>query len=269
MDVFSKAVKRAAEERGDSSGDGSQQLILRNRHNDNLRDIQYEQTPVRVLPGVSSVIQDGSDESELSPATHAYNILRARVLQQLQIYNWNLLAITSPFKGNGKTTTAVNLAASIARSLNHTVLLIDLDLGRPSVHRFFGVEPTFGVTDLVNGHAAFQDVAFNPGFPRLTVLPGRERIGHSSEFLSTPRMEQFINEVRSRYQKRVIIFDMPPVLSGADMLSFMPLVQASLLVVEAGKTTKHELRKAVKALEHTRIIGTVLNRGTEIIESYY
>ncbi len=268
MEVFSKAVKRAADERGGSPEDGYQQLILRNR-GDDLHDIQYSQTPVRVLPGVSSVIRDEYDESQLSPATHAYNILRARVLQQLQTYNWNLLAVTSPTKGNGKTTTAVNLAASIARSVNHTVLLVDLDLRRPGVHRYFGVDPAVGVTDVVMGKASFQDAAFNPGIPRLTVLPGRERIGHSSEFLSTPRMEQFINEIRSRYQKRVIIFDMPPVLGGADMLSFMPLVQTSLLVVEAGRTTRHELHKAVKALEQTRIIGTVLNRGDEVIDSYY
>lgn len=274
MDVFRKAVERAARERharsGGSPEDSGAIAIPGLRPVSDLQEIEYKETPVRKswVPAVQA-INTQKRNGELAPSVHAYNILRTRVIQRLERNGWNLLALTSPSKGNGKTTTAVNLAISIARSANNTVLLVDLDLRRPSVHHHFGIEPALGVTDLVSGRAEFQEVVFNPGIPRLTVLPGREQISYSSEFLSTPRMQQFVKEIRERYPKRIVVFDMPPVLGGADVLSFLPAVQACLLVLEAGKTTRAELREATKALTPATLIGTVLNRGSVEEGAYY
>lgn len=275
MDVFGKAVERAARERHARSGSNSDDAagvfpITGLRPVQDLEEIEYKETPVRRswVPALQQANVQKRN-GELAPSVHAYNILRTRVVQRLERNHWNLLALTSPTKGAGKTTTAVNLAISIARSATHTVLLVDLDLRRPSIHHHFGIEPALGVTDLISGQAQFQDVAFNPGVPRLTVLPGRERVSHSSEFLSTPRMQQFVDEIRDKYPERIIIFDMPPVLGGADVLTFLPAVQACLLVLEAGKTTRRELRDATKALMQATLIGTVLNRGTVEEGGYY
>jgi Mrp family chromosome partitioning ATPase len=162
----------------------------------------------------------------------------------------------------------VNLAISIARSTTHTALLVDFDLRRPSVHSHFGFDPEQGVTDLISGRGTFQQVAFNPGIHRLAVLPGREKVVHSSEFLSGLKMQQFVQQIRERYPKRIVIFDMPPVLGGADVLSFLPSVQACLLVLEAGRTTRDELHEATKALKQSTLIGTVLNRGVAEDRAY-
>jgi len=243
------------------------ELVIR-KNPDDFSNIQYDKTPIR-RPNLTTAVYDDRADSKLSTAEHAYNILRTKVLQQMQRHNWNMAAITSPAKGNGKTTTAVNLAISMARSANHTVLLIDLNLHNPSVHKHFGVEPVFGITDVVSGKADFQDAVFNPGIPRLTVLPGSETVNHSSEFLSSSKMEQFINEIRSRYPRRIILFDLPSTLGGADVLSFLPLVQSVLLVLEAGHTSRSELHRVMKTLEQTRIIGTVLNRGKEVVDGGY
>jgi len=300
MDIFNKAVERAAQERKnhvinpisrkvvDNNNDeqakannekknphdetikaeviSEGELVVRKQPED-FENIQYDKTPIR-RPNLTTAIYEERADAKLSRAEHAYNILRTKVLQQMQRHNWNMAALTSPAIGNGKTTTAVNLAISIARSANHTVLLVDLNLHNPSIHEHFGVEPVFGVTDVVSGKVGFEDAVFNPGIPRLTVLPGSEKINHSSEFLSSAKMEQFVNEIRSRYPRRIVLFDMPPTLGSADVLAFLPLVQAILLVLEAGKTSRSELHRVMKTLEQARIIGTVLNRGKETIDGY-
>jgi capsular exopolysaccharide synthesis family protein len=274
MDVFGKAVERAARERQARAGetpDAPDTVVIPGlRPVQDVQDIEYTETPVKKswVPATQS-INTRERDGQLTPSVHAYNILRTRVVQRLERNGWNLLAVTSPAKGNGKTTTAVNLAISIARAATHSVLLVDLDLRRPSVHHHFGVEPEKGVTDLVSGTAEFQDVVFNPSIARLTVLPGGEKLSHSSEFLSKPQMQKFVEEIRDRYPKRIIVFDMPPVLGGADVLSFLPTVQACLLVLEAGKTTRDELRAATKALTQASMIGTVLNRGIVEQGAYY
>jgi len=297
MDIFNKAVERAAHERknhidktvrvvnGNDEkpstnesethheetisakviNEGEGELIVRKDPED-FTDIQYDKTPVR-RPNLRTAVYEDRADAKLSTAEHAYNILRTKVLQQMHRHNWNMAALTSPATGNGKTTTAVNLAISIARSANHTVLLVDLNLHNPSVHEHFGVEPVFGITDVVSGKVGFEDAVFNPGIPRLTVLPGSEKINHSSEFLSSSRMEQFVSEIRSRYPRRIVLFDMPPTLGSADVLAFLPLVQAVLLVLEAGETSRSQLHRVMKTLEQARIIGTVLNRGVETIDS--
>jgi capsular exopolysaccharide synthesis family protein len=297
MDIFNKAVERAAHERKNHidktvrvvneddeklSTDESEthheetisakvineaegELIVRKDPED-FADIQYDKTPIR-RPNIRTAVYEDRADAKLSTAEHAYNILRTKVLQQMHRHNWNMAAVTSPAIGNGKTTTAVNLATSIARSANHTVLLVDLNLHNPSVHEHFGVEPVFGITDVVSGKVGFEDAVFNPGIPRLTVLPGSEKINHSSEFLSSSRMEQFVSEIRSRYPRRIVLFDMPPTLGSADVLAFLPLVQAVLLVLEAGQTSRSQLHRVMKTLEQARIIGTVLNRGVETIDN--
>jgi len=297
MDIFNKAVERAAHERKNLANTVKGEFIAHDdklaadedegQHDETIKaevisegklvarkkaddfdNIQYDKTPVR-RPNITTTVYEERIDAKLSTAEHAYNILRTKVMQQMQRHNWNMAAITSPSLGNGKTTTAVNLAISIARSANHTVLLVDLNLHNPSVHEHFGVEPVFGITDVVSGKVGFEDAVFNPGIPRLTVLPGSEKINHSSEFLSSSRMEQFVREIRSRYPRRIVLFDMPPTLGSADVLAFLPLVQAVLLVLEAGQTSRSELHRAMKTLEQARIIGTVLNRGIETIDSGY
>ena len=84
---------------------------------------------------------------------------------------------------------------------------------------------------------------------------------HSAEMLNSPRMKQLVDEMKSRYHSRIIIFDLPPVLSSADALAFSPYVDAALLVVEEGVTQKQDIEHAVELLKTTNIVGTVLNKA--------
>jgi len=186
--------------------------------------------------------------------------LRSQVLQQMRTNDWSTLAITSPRENAGKTLTAVNLAISLSQEVNQTVLLVDLDLRKPSVHETFGVERTQGLVDCMQGHAAIEDVLFNPGYPRLTVLPGNELGVHSSELLTSPKMRSLIDEITHRYDDRLILFDLPPLLRNDDALVFAPLVDSVMLVLEAGADASEEVQRSMRLLQGSNLLGTVLNK---------
>jgi len=211
-------------------------------------------------------ILTGTERNEVA---HAYKALRTHVLQGLREHDWKSLVVTSPGENAGKTVTAINLAISLARDVNHTVLLVDLDLRRPSVHKYLGFEPEAGLSDYVDGKAEISDLLVSPGIERLTVLPGHRSIDHSSEMLSSPRMVRLIKEMKSRYRDRIIIIDMPPLLMTDDVLAFSPQVDAALLVVEAGGTPKDDILRSIELLGRTNLLGTVLNKSRTGGRAYY
>jgi len=198
---------------------------------------------------------------EGSPFTDAYKMLRTQVLQRLKENDWNVLAVTSPGVGEGKTTTALNLAISLAMEVNHTVLLIDANLRHPSLHEFLGFPGEPGLTDyLVNG-TPLPDLLVHPkGIEHVTVLPAGRPISNSAEMLNSPKMAQLTEEMKTRYPGRIVLFDLPPVLQAPDTLAFLPCVDAALLVVEEGKTSRKDVQRAVELMANTNILGTVLNK---------
>ena len=191
----------------------------------------------------------------------AYRQLRTQILKVLKDNQWNTLAITSATEGAGKTLTAVNLAISISREVNHTVMLVDLDLRAPSVHRTLNIDVEHGLVDYLHGKVALEKVLVNPGYQRMVVLPSKPLGKYSSEILSSPEMKRLITDIRNRYKNRIIIFDLPPLLRNDDALMFTPSVDATLMVVEDGKTTEEDLKRSVQLLEGSNLVGTVLNKA--------
>jgi capsular exopolysaccharide synthesis family protein len=198
----------------------------------------------------------------------AYRMLRTRVLQSLRENNWTSVAVTGPASGCGKTLTAINLAISLAMEVTHTVLLVDLDLRKPSVHEYFGYRPEYGLTDYLLRDVPIQNVLFTPSIERLVVLPGREALQNSSEMLRSPKMVALVNELKSRYPDRLVVFDLPPILAADDALAFAPYTDSMLLVAEAGGTSRDDLQKALAVLKGTPVIGTVLNKAHAAKGSY-
>lgn len=269
MERIKQALEKARQERGELPPPGPSAGLARRAAGAEPVSITYTQTRVfepspevlrrhRVLVGGESV-----------PAVAAYKMLRTQVLQRMKEHGWNALAVTSPGPGEGKTLTAVNLAISLAREVNHTVLLVDLDLRNPSVHEYFGYVPEKGVSDVALHGVPVNDVFFNPGVERLVVLPGREAFSHSSEVLSSPGMVALVEELKNRYPSRMVVFDLPPVLSADDALAFAPYVNAALLVIQDGKTSRNDVTRAVGFLRDLPILGTVLNRSEDASAGYY
>jgi len=194
--------------------------------------------------------------------TDAYNLLRTRILQTFKEHNWNTLAITSPGASAGKTLTALNLAISIAREVDYTVLLVDANLRQPWMLEQLGIAHRKGLSDYLTGDAPISELLFKmTGIERLVIMPGGRPLSNSAEMLNSPKMIKLSEEMKSRYHSRIIIYDLPPVLTSSDTLAFAPYVDAALLVVEDGKTQKQELEQAVELLSVTNIIGTVLNKA--------
>ena len=191
----------------------------------------------------------------------AYRQLRTRVLKIMRDNNWNTLAVTSSHENAGKTLTAVNLAISMSREVNQTVLLVDLDLRTPSVHEALGIEVNRGIVDYLHNDVTLEETLINPGFQRLVVLPGRAQDEYSSEILSSPAMESLLSEIKNRYKSRIVIFDLPPLLRNDDALILTPKVDATLLVIEDGVTTEAELNRSKLLLEGSNLIGTILNKA--------
>ena len=161
----------------------------------------------------------------------------------------------------GKTVTALNLAASIAMEVDRTVLLIDANLRHPNLHEHLGIAASKGLSDYLLDDTPISELFIHPkGIDHLTILPGGQPVQNSAEILNSPKMTSLLEEMKSRYPGRIIIFDLPPLLTASDALAFTPYVDAALLVVEEGKTTQHDTARAVEMLSNTNVLGTVLNK---------
>ncbi len=225
-------------------------------------DISYTKTQRRALePDVlaRNLIVTGVGSDAVSSA---YKVLRTHVLQRMRANGWNVLAITSPGPGEGKTLTALNLAITIAREVNHTVLLVELDLRQPTLHRCLGYEPGPGITDYLLRDTPLSEVMFNPGIDRLVIIPAGPPAESSSELLSSPRMVDLVRELKERYPSRLVLFDVPPLLTSDDGLAFVPYVDAALLVVAEGQTSYEDVELAKDMLASTHLLGAVLNRAS-------
>ncbi len=202
------------------------------------------------------------------PRADIFRVLRTNVLRQLRENNWNSFAITSATLGAGKTFISVNLAIAIAMEGNQSVLLVDADLRRPTVGKYLGLQGEWGLVDYLKGDASLEDTLINPGIERLVILPGASYSNNSSELISSRKMVNFIKEIKSRYESRIIIFDIPPLFAADDALLFIPHIDAALLVVEDGKNTTDELQHSMYILEQTNLLGLVVNKSRQSIPTY-
>ena len=230
--------------------------------------INYSTTKIVAIdPGVlkRNRVISGADNDDV---TTAYKILRTQVEQRLAAQGWNSIAVTSPGPRQGKTLTAINLSIALAREMHRTVLLVDLDLRNPSVHTKLAQTPGEGLVDYLIDDIPLGKILINPGIERLVILPAGRTVANSSELIASPKMVKLVDELKSRYESRLIVFDLPPLLSADDALAFSPYVDTTLMVVEDGITTKDELVNAVEMLGNVHLLGTVLNKVADAHPEY-
>ena len=259
MEYLQQAQERFRQQAG-SAGADPRRLV-----GDTIRPappIVYTATKTTTLP--DHVMREqrlitGFDEGQF---VDAYRMLRAQVLQQYRQKGWNVIGVSSPRAQEGKTLTAVNLSLSLALDLAHTVLLVDTDMHRPAVHRVFGMGPGPGLTEYLLDGAPLAQLLIHPGISRFVFLPGGRSIKNSAEALASPRMTGLVNELKHRYPGRLVVFDLPPLLSRADSMGLVPHLDALLLVVEEGRTASAEVEQAMDVLKGiVPILGGVLNKS--------
>lgn len=189
--------------------------------------------------------------------------------------NRNLIMVTSARPHEGKTYTAINLALSIALERDRTVLLVDADVARPSVARVLNFPGTAGLVDFLADHdRSLGDLILQTSLPKLRILPAGRRHAHSTELLASEGMQQLAQELADRYPDRVVVFDTPPLLATSEAAVLAGLMGQVVMVVEAGKTKREELKEALALLNPDQYIGLVLNKshrpfGTEYYYGAY
>lgn len=259
MDKIKKALEKARQQRETGVSAAS---TRRSRLEQDLASIKYTQTrsidvPVDVLREHRLI-----NAIEQNEYTDSIKRLRTQVLQRMDDNGWNVLGVTSAGRGEGKTQTVLNLGISIAMEVEYTVLVVDANLRHPSLHEYFGMTPTHGLSDYLKDGVTLTDILIKPeNIEHFVILPGGSPMHNSAEMLASPKMGAMVEELKNRYPKRIILFDLPPLLGAADALAFAPYIDAALVVVEDGVTNENDLRATVDMLSETNVIGTVLNKS--------
>ena len=173
----------------------------------------------------------------------------------------NLIMVTSALPGEGKTFSAINLAMSIAMELDHTVLLVDADVVRPSVLDRLGLPPARGLLDVLTSPGTdLADVLLKTNIPKLTVLPAGTTNHRTTELLASGAMEDLLNELATLYKDRIVIFDAPPLLPSTESRVLATRMGQVVVVVEADKTPRSTVAQTFSTLEACPVVMAMLNK---------
>jgi exopolysaccharide/PEP-CTERM locus tyrosine autokinase len=184
----------------------------------------------------------------------------------------NLIMLTSSLPGEGKTYCAINLAMSIAMELDHTVLLVDADVARPSVLRTLGLPPQRGLMDiLTDDKLDMADVMLRTNVDTLSILPAGTSTPRATELLASSTMSNLVNEIANRYPDRIVIFDSPPLLLTSEARVLASHMGQIVMVVEAQTTTQHAVKEALHQLEGFKNVNLIYNKTRDLpgIEETY
>lgn len=186
-----------------------------------------------------------------------------------RVNHGNLIMMTSAMPGEGKSFTAINLAMSIASELDHTVMLVDADVARPSILKKLGLPEAPGLLDLLEGKTEMSDVLMRTNIDKLTILPSGRPHPKSTELLASEGMRQLLSDMASRYADRIIIFDSPPLLLTTESRVLAAQMGQVVLVVHAGKTLQADVRQALATIEQCPIRMMVLNKARTDTQGTY
>ncbi len=218
------------------------------------RGLQPQGTKVATLDALSTVVE-------------AYRMLRTSVLLSTAGTPPKTILVTSSQPGEGKTTTAVNTAISLAQ-LGASVLIIDADLRRPAVHKTFKMQNTRGLSNYLSSKTPIENLIVNVQTPGLAVLPCGPIPPNPAELISSERMKDLLRLLGERYDH--IVIDSPPLISVTDPVILSTMVDGAILVVQAGKSSRDLVRRARQELAGVgaKVFGVVLNNVDVKKEGY-
>lgn len=213
-------------------------------------------------PRIHTMIQDRTDAFE------QYKSLRTMILNAGQPNG--MFLITSAGAGEGKTTTSVNLAISIAQGLQETAMLIDCDMRKPQLHKMLGVQKNVtGLSGFLRNEIDLSQALIETSIPKLILLPAGPIPPNPSELISSRKMSSLLQEAKGRYPNQFIIIDSPPINQFTDALILSMKVDGVLLVARAGKTRMVALESAIARLKKANLMGVVLNGTNRSDFNYY
>lgn len=203
-----------------------------------------------------------------SPVSEAYRSIRTNLQFANVDQKMRVLLVTSSVPSEGKTTTLINLASTLADT-GAKVLIMDCDMRKPRVHKALRLTNQTGVSELLLHGDDLDDRPIKELFTNVSVLTAGRPPGNPSELLCSQAMRDLVNRLRSEYD--YILMDTPPVLPVTDALILSAIVDGVILVCEAGKTDQRTVKHAQALLENVdaKIVGMVLNKLPIKGDKYY
>jgi capsular exopolysaccharide synthesis family protein len=191
-----------------------------------------------------------------------YKVLRTQLMQKMVAKNHKTILVTSSVEGEGATLTALNLAISFAKVIDQYVLLVESDLRNPSLQAMLALNDSMpGLADYLLDDVPIQELLIDPGIERLRLLLAGRKTPSSAELLGSGKMSDLVEEFKTRYDNRYIIFDAPALMAYPDTLVLSDLIDAIVVVIEAGSTPLERIMDTEKKLRDKNMIGFVLNKG--------
>lgn len=193
-----------------------------------------------------------------SPISEQYRNIRTNILYSSIDEEVRSILVTSSGPGEGKSTTAANLAIVFAQQ-GKTVLLVDADLRKPTVHYTFNLNNTAGLTSILTNQMELMEAIHQYDEKNLYILPSGPVPPNPSELLGSRAMNHFLDKALEEFD--IVLFDTPPVLAVTDAQVLANLCHGSILVVSSGKTDKEAVVKTKEQLASStgKILGVVLN----------
>jgi capsular exopolysaccharide synthesis family protein len=188
----------------------------------------------------------------------AYRVVRSAIIFSIPREKLRSLLLTSAVPREGKTTTCVNLAIGFAQ-IEERVLLIDADLRRGEIHKYFGMERDRGLSDILLGEATPEEVVRHTNIPKLDLIPCGAYPANPAELLLGWRLKELMDWARQHYDR--IIVDSPPVMGIADSAILGAACDGALFIIWAGRTSRRYVRvaKMTAISRGAKIFGFILN----------
>ncbi len=277
MEKLQKALQKAREQRGGDIGMPSPRPAAPSREDDTARpaaavettgaDALWKALPAfdpdrKVLERNRIVTANAGRESS------AYDILRTKIMLTMRKNGWSRLAITSPTMSCGKTTTACNLAIGFARNPDLRSIFLEFDLRRPNMARTLGLPERPDITEMLMGERPFaeQGVRYRDN----VAFSAASRVSEDpTSVLTSKTIYHTLERLESDYAADLMVLDLPPLLVGDDTRAVLKDVDCAMLVARADATTVPQIDLCEREIvEHTNMLGIVLNRCRDIDDDY-
>ena len=207
-----------------------------------------------------------------SPIAEEYRKLKESLVKQTRGERFlNTIMVTSPLVGEGKTITSLNLSICLAQELDHTVLLIDADLRRPSCTKYLGLVAESGLTECLTKGLDVGEALLKTDVGKLSILPAGSVASNPAELFSSKAMHNLLMEIKHRYTDRFVIIDTPPVLPFAETRTMGTIVDGILLVIKESLSSRENIQDSLDGLRGSNVLGAVYNHAelNPMTSSYY
>jgi len=193
--------------------------------------------------------------------------LRAKVEYKMDMGNLRILAVSSAVAGEGKTLTAIHLAANMASTGRKKVLLMDMDLRKSCIAKELEMAPNSGLSEFLLGSVAKEKIIRNSVVPGLSVIVGGKTISSPADLLAGEKFRSLLRDLREQFD--LVILDTPPILPVPDAVTISEQVDAFILLFRFSHTPHQLFRQAIEELGERKIVGVVLNGEEKKPDKYY